>query len=140
VSGNLVLGQEAVAALQRQDYKGAEQKFRAELKLHPDDTPTLSLLCVALDGQRRFSEAGEVHRRAVALAPGLPEVLDNYANNLMALGDEKGAEATFLKSIALNPAERNANLQLSRLALNRKDGREAFPDQTAARLVGGVAL
>jgi tetratricopeptide (TPR) repeat protein len=118
--------QDAVVALQHKDYKGAEQKLRTEVKLHPGDAETLSLLGVALGGQKRFAEANEAHKRAVAIAPGSPEVLDNYANNLLAMGDDKGAQEAFLKAVSLNPAEHNANLQLAQLALNRKDGRGAL--------------
>lgn len=118
--------QEAVAALQHHDYKGAEDKLRAALKLRPDDADSLSLLGVALDGQQKFSEAGEVHKRAVEIAPGSSLVLDNYANHLLATGDAKGAQDALRKSVAQNPADRNANLQLAHLALNRKDGREAL--------------
>src|SRR5579872_4886462 len=81
--------QAAVADLQHQDYKGAEQKLRVELKLHPSDAETLSLLGVALDEQRRFAEAKEFHKRAVAAAPRSAAALYNYANNLLAVGDEK---------------------------------------------------
>lgn len=118
--------QEAMTALQRQDYNSAEQKLRAELKLHPADAETLSLLGVALDGQKRFQEANQVHQRAVASNPRLPAVLNNLANNQLATGDEKGARETFLKTLALDPEEHYANLQLAQMAINRKDGSTAL--------------
>ncbi len=117
--------QDAVAAMQRQDFKGAEQKLRAELLLHPNDAETLSLLGIALDQQRRIPEAAEFHKRAVANAPRSTAALYNYANHLLAAGDEKGARETLLKAVAIDPQDRNANMGLAQMALNRKDGAEA---------------
>jgi tetratricopeptide (TPR) repeat protein len=143
-SGASAAVQQAVEALQRQDYQSAETKLRAELKLHPADPETLSLLGVALDGERKFSEAGQFHRKALAAAPRLPAVLNNYANNLLATGDEKGAREMLLRSVALDPADHNANILLVQMALNRKDGKEALlyldhlkdaPDAAVLRLI-----
>ena len=57
---------EALADVQRGDFRAAEQKLRTEVAAHPDDAPALSLLGVALDNLNRFAEAAEFHRRAVA--------------------------------------------------------------------------
>ena len=118
--------QQAVADLQHQDYKSAEQKLRAELRLHPNDAETLSLLGISLDEQKRFPEAAVFHKRALAIAPRSTAVLYNYANNLLASGDQKSARDLLLKAIAADPSDRNANLALTQLALERKDGREAL--------------
>src|SRR4051794_24818961 len=75
--------QQAIADLQKQNYKAAEQKLRAELKLHPADAETLSLLGVSLDQQQRFAEAQDFHKRAVAAAPRSTAALYNYANSLL---------------------------------------------------------
>jgi tetratricopeptide (TPR) repeat protein len=118
--------QEAVAALQRQNYPDAELKLREALKAHPGDAQTLSLLGVALDQQSKFEEAGTFHRRAVASAPGSTAALYNYANHLLATGDETGARSTLLKSVAIDASDRNSNLALAQLAVKRKDGKEAL--------------
>jgi tetratricopeptide (TPR) repeat protein len=107
--------QQAVADLQHQDYKSAEQKLRAELKLHPNDSETLSLLGISLDEQKRFSEAAEFHKRAMAISPRSTAVLYNYANNLLAAGDRKTAREVLLKSFAVDPSDRNTNLALTQL-------------------------
>ena len=114
--------QQAVADLQHQNYKAAELKLRAELKLHPSDPEALSLLGIALDQQKRLPEAAEFHRRAMAVSPRSTAVLYNYANHLLATGDEKGAREVLLKSVAVDPSDRNSNLALTQMALNRKDG------------------
>jgi tetratricopeptide (TPR) repeat protein len=117
--------QDAAATLQRGDYAGAELKLRAELKLHPDDGDTLSLLGVALDSQRKFPEADAVHRRAIATDPRSARVLGKYGNHLLNTGDEKGAREIFQKAIGLQPADRYSNLQLAQLALRSKDAGHA---------------
>jgi tetratricopeptide (TPR) repeat protein len=115
-------------ALQRGDFVSAEQKLRAEVRVHPNDGAALTLLGVALDGQKRFQEAAEIHRRAVAAAPRSPDALNNYANNRLGAGDEEAARKLYLQVVALDPAHYNANVQLTRLALTRKNGREALDD------------
>jgi tetratricopeptide (TPR) repeat protein len=117
---------EAVADLQRGDFRAAEQKLRGEVAAHPNDGPVLSLLGVALDSQNQFREAAEFHRRAVAAAPRLSDVLSNYGSHLAATGEDAAARDAFLKAIELEPANVNANLQLARQSLKRKNGAEAL--------------
>lgn len=118
--------QNAIAAIERQDFPAAEQLLRAQLKLQPNDAETLSLLGIALDQQRRFPEAREFHRRAVAAAPRSTAALYNFANSMLAAGDEKSAQELLLRAIAVDPADRSANLALAQLAVNRKDGAAAL--------------
>src|SRR4051794_33001299 len=108
---------DALAAVQRGDFQGAEQKLRTELAAHPDEAPALSLLGVALDNLNRFQEAVEFHRRAVAAAPRSADILNNYGNHLAATGEDAAAHDAFLKAIGVDPANFNANLQLARQAL-----------------------
>jgi len=118
--------QEAVTALQRQDFKAAEVKLRAEVKTHPADAEALSLLGVALDEQQKFTEAGAFHKQAMTAAPRSTAVLYNYANHLLATGDEKGAREILAKSLAINPADHQANLAMAQVALNHGDGKAAM--------------
>ena len=117
--------QDAAAALQRGDFAAAELKLRAELKRYPNDAETLSLLGFALDSQKKFPEADSLHRRAVAAAPPSTRVLGRYGNHLLSTGDEKGARHAFQGALAIDPADRYANLQLAQLALKRKDAAHA---------------
>lgn len=117
---------DALAALQRGDFVSAEHTLRAEVRVHPNDGAALTLLGVALDGQKKFQEAEGVHRRAVANAPRSADALNNYANNRLGAGDEEGARQLYLRVVALDPAHFNANVQLTRLALIRKNGPEAL--------------
>jgi tetratricopeptide (TPR) repeat protein len=118
--------QEAVAALQHSDFLAAEKLARAALQSHPNDPALLSLLAVSLDGQKRYTEADQLHRRAIAAAPQSPDALNNYANHQLAQGSPDAARATYLKVIVLDPAHFNATAQLARLALARKNGAEAL--------------
>jgi tetratricopeptide (TPR) repeat protein len=117
---------DAVAALQRGDFGAAETRLRAELKLRPKDAETLSLLGVALDNQKKFSEADAFHRQAIAAGPWSTRAFGNYGNHKLLTGDQKGAREAFLKAIAIDPGDRYANLRMAQLAVKRKDGKEAL--------------
>jgi Flp pilus assembly protein TadD len=117
---------QALAALQRGDFAAAERTLRPEVKARPNDGAALTLLGVALDNQKKFREADEVHRRAAASAASSPDVWNNYANHLVGTGDEAGARKLYLRAVALDPAHYNANVQLARLALKEKNGAEAL--------------
>src|SRR5687767_13225970 len=83
--------QGSASALQRGDFPAAEHDLREALKLQPANADVLSLLGYALDGQRKFSEAGPLHRRAVDAAPDSAAVIGRYAHHLLSSGDEAGA-------------------------------------------------
>src|ERR1019366_2244534 len=117
---------EALAALQRGDFAAAERTLRPEVKARPNDGASLTLLGVALDNQKKFTEADDMHRRAAASAPNSPDVWNNYANHQLGTGDEEGARKLYLRVVALDPAHYNANVQLTRLALKGKQGAEAL--------------
>jgi Tfp pilus assembly protein PilF len=121
-----VVFRDAVAAMQRGDFRAAEQKLRPEVAARPNDAAALSLLGVALDNQNQFREAAELHRRAVAAAPRSADVLNNYGNHLAAAGEDAAAREVFLKAIVVDPANVNANVQLARQSLKRKNGAEAL--------------
>ena len=139
---------QAKAALLREDFSAAEATLRAELKLRPTDAETLSLLGMALDGQKKLIEADTLHRRAIAAAPRSATILARYAQHVLTAGDGKGAFETFQKALALDPKDRFANLQLAQWAVRQKDPKaalgyldhipaseQAAPDVAAQRLV-----
>lgn len=117
---------DAVEALKRGDFAGAERSLRTEIGAHPNEAEALSLLGVALDSQNKFKEADAFHRRALGLAPRSNSVLDKYGSHLLASGDENTARDIFLKAVALNPADAYANLELGQIALKHKDGPRAL--------------
>ncbi len=117
---------EAAAALQRGAFAAAETRLRAELKLRPNDIDALSLLGAALDNQQKFTEADPLHRRAIAASPPSARAFGNYGHHLLLTGDQRGAREAFLKALAIDRADRYANLQLAQLALAAKDGQGAL--------------
>jgi tetratricopeptide (TPR) repeat protein len=117
---------DAAAAMQRGDFPAAERSLRAELQKRPDDGLVLSLLGLTLDNLKQSKEAEDAFRRAVANAPRSPDVQSNYGIHLLSTGDENGAREAFLKAIAADPAHYAANVQLARLALERKNGADAL--------------
>jgi tetratricopeptide (TPR) repeat protein len=117
---------EGLDALRRGDFPTAERKLKAELQSQPNEVEALSFLGVALDNQKKFAEADAVHHRALALAPRSNSILDKYASHLLTTGDVPGARKTFLRALALDPADGYANLELARLALKEKNGPEAL--------------
>jgi tetratricopeptide (TPR) repeat protein len=117
---------DAVAALQRGDFAGAEQILRVELKTRPNDPGVLTLLGVALDNEKKYKDADAIHRRATLAGASSPDVWNNYANHLIGSGDEEGARKAYLRAVVLDPASPNANIQLARIALKRKNGAEAM--------------
>jgi tetratricopeptide (TPR) repeat protein len=116
---------EAAAALQRGDNARAESVLRALLKTHPADPDALSMLGMALDGQKAFAEADALYHTAIAAAPNSVSVLGRYANHLLAAGNEKGAREAFERVLAIDPGDAYANLELARMELKNKDAEHA---------------
>ena len=117
---------DAVAALQRGDLPTAEQKILAELKLHPTEAEALSLLGAVFDNQKKFEEAGQNHKLAMANSPNSAGILNNYGNHLLFTGNPQGAREIFLRAVALEPGDDYANVQLAQLALKANHGQEAL--------------
>ena len=116
----------AAAAFERGDLAGAEQTLRAELRSNPNNAAALGMLGVVLDGAKKYAEAEEPYRRALALSPRSPRLLNNYGNHLVATGNAAAARGVFEKLLALDATHANANLQMARLELERKAGADAL--------------
>lgn len=86
----------------------------------------MSLLGVALDNQKKFQEAGEMHRQAMAKVPGSAGIASNYGNHLLLTGDAKSARDAFLKALELDPADDYSSRQLVQVALLAGNGQEAL--------------
>ncbi len=116
----------ATSALLRGDFSAAETTLRAELKIHPSDPETLSLLGMALDGQKKLSEAEDLHKRAVAAAPRSATILARYGQHLLIAGDARSARESMQKALALDPGNRFANLRYAEAAIRQKDPKTAL--------------
>ncbi len=124
--GGLALAQDPADLLSRGKPAAAERALTPILRDHPDDLRALVLMGVALDQQQRYAQAEPYYRRALALAPREPAVLNNAANHWLAAGNTVLAKQTFLKVIAADPRHANANLQLARLEVADKRGAQAL--------------
>ena len=111
----------AKASMRREDFAAAETILRAELKAHPTDAETLSLLGMAFDGENKLAEADGAHRRAMAAAPRSATILARYGQHLLTAGDAPGARDALTKALAIDPADRSANLQFAQSALQQKN-------------------
>ena len=83
-------------------------------------------MAVILDSQRKYSEAEELYRRALQIAPRSTPILNNLGNHYLATGNPKKAEESFRRVVAVAPHHVNANLQLADMSVERKDGAKAL--------------
>ncbi len=118
--------EQATAALEQGKADEAEQVMRSALHTHPRDVRALGLLAVILDTQKRYDEAEKVYAQAIALSPDLAPLLNNLANHYLARGDMDHARATYLRVVTIEPDYPNANLQLARLSVIKRQGGEAL--------------
>jgi len=122
----------------------AEKLLSPLIKAEPGSAAAWNLLGAALDEQDKHEQAQAAFDQAARLAPRSASVWNNLGNHYVACGNPAKALDSFRKVLALDPAHPNANLQLARIAVDRKDGAEALrrldalPD--AASMGAGVAL
>ena len=116
--------QDALALLQRGEFAAAESKLRSELQAHPEDAGALTLLGVALDNLNRYQEADQAHRQAMSVAPHSPDVLNNYANHLLAGSDDEGAVKLYKQVLTQDAGHVNANVQLALWTLKQSRERQ----------------
>jgi Flp pilus assembly protein TadD len=116
----------AIDAFERGDLAGAEQMLEASIKSDPHDAAPLQVLAMVLDREKKYGQAEDVYRRALALAPQSPGLLNNYGNHLLSLGRASEARRVFLAVIAVEPEHPNANEQLARIAIRQRRPAEAL--------------
>jgi len=79
-----------------------------------------------LDGEQKCEEADRYYQEALRQAPRAPAVLNNAGNHYLVCGQPDKARTYFEQLIRINPAHANANLQLARIATDRKQGAKAL--------------
>ncbi len=104
----------------------AEQILRALLEQMPNDTKSLEMLAAVLDSEEKFDEAERCYDQALRNAPHSVALLNDLGNHFVRRNEPEQARAAFLKVLAINPEHENANLQLARIAANRRQGVEAL--------------
>jgi tetratricopeptide (TPR) repeat protein len=118
--------QEAITDLDQRKYQEAETILKGVLREQPQEATALSLMGVALDGQKRFAEAEKFYSQAVKLSPDSAALFNNLGTHYLALGDQERARKAYLAAVKINPSDPNSNLQLAQMAINAKHGAEAL--------------
>lgn len=116
----------ALKAFENGKFAEAEEVLRRLLEQKPDDTESLEMLAAALDSQEKFDEAERCYEQGLRRAPHSVPLLNDLGNHYVRRNDPERARAAFAKVLAINPAHQNANLQLARIAAERKQGVEAL--------------
>ncbi len=117
---------QAVTALQQGNTEAAEKQLQICLESSPRNVEALSVLAVVFDQERKYDRAEDTYKRALAAGANDPSLLNNYGNHLLTLGHADTARQMFLRSVRLDPANRNANVQLAKLAIDKEAGAEAL--------------
>jgi Flp pilus assembly protein TadD len=78
------------------------------------------------DAAQRCDEAEVLYRQSLAKAPSSVPVLNNLGNHYLICGHPEKAESYFARLLRIDPTHANANLQLARLATERKQGGTAL--------------
>jgi tetratricopeptide (TPR) repeat protein len=81
---------------------------------------------VDLDAEQKCDEAERYYEQALAKSPASPAVLNNTGNHYLICGEPAKAERYFDQLLKINPAHANANLQMARIAADRKQGAKAL--------------
>jgi tetratricopeptide (TPR) repeat protein len=79
-----------------------------------------------LDAEGKCQEAERYYLQALAASPSSATVLNNAGNHYLVCGQPERAQSYFERLLEINPAHSNANLQLARIATDRKQGVKAL--------------
>ena len=100
-----------------------------------------------LDAEHKCGEAENFYQRALAQGSPSQALLNNLGNHYLLCGNPEKARLTFEHLIQLNPQHANANLQLARMAVERRQGARALEylarvndAQPATRMLHAEAL
>jgi tetratricopeptide (TPR) repeat protein len=79
-----------------------------------------------LDAEQKCAEAERYYREALADGPPSLALLNNTGNHFLICGQPEKAKTYFERLLRMNPAHPNANLQLARIAAERRQGQKAL--------------
>jgi len=79
-----------------------------------------------LDAEQKCDEAEHYYQQALAKSPSSLAVLNNAGNHYLLCGQPGKAESYFEQLLKISPLHANANLQLARIAIDRKQGIRAL--------------
>ena len=120
-----VSARQAELALEQGNATVAERILNRLLAERPNDAVGFGLLGSVLDIEKRYPEAGAAYRRAMQLAPPSPELLNDYANHQLRLGDIEGASETLSKLVSTDRKQTRAAARFLRCLTANLKGFEA---------------
>ncbi len=115
----------AAAAFQSGNLPETERLTRAALSHNPGDVYGLNLLAVALDGQKKYSEAEAVYLEALRKGRNAT-LLNNLANHYLSDGQKEKAKKFYQEALRLDSHHANAHYQLAVLELEERRPKEAL--------------
>lgn len=101
-------------ALLREDYAGAEQKYRTAMELQPNNALVFNNLSYVLLKQHKPG-AVELAERANKMTPNSPSLMDTWAMALANEGQTKQAADLLKRAIEISPATPGLKLNLARV-------------------------
>lgn len=115
------------------NYAGAEEQYRAALKLNPDGIEALNNLASILAMKGEIQEALELQRRTLVGFPNWHLMHHNLGQHLVQSGDYSGAKSSYLRALELEPKSFVTSYQLASM-LAEKLGDKASLEEAATTL------
>lgn len=142
--------QAAIQALNSGQFSIAETLAKKLIQQHGDVFILYHILSLALDEQKKYTEAASSYRKAIKLQPGTPELYFNLGIVLGNLDEFTEAEACYREATRLNPRffEAHGNLgtlyqrqgKLNDAILSYQKGLEINPQDPRGHFNLGTAL
>ena len=120
---------ESTAALQAGDFAKAKTILQRVLLIAPRNSVANTLAGIVADRENDLAKAEKHFALAAKLAPGAPETRNNYGAVLLRLGRRKEAAREFTASLAANPNQVSALINLAQIRTtenNLTEARELF--------------
>ncbi len=106
---------DATAALQAGDFAQAKLILKKVFSIAPRDAGAYTLAGIIADKENDLPEAEKHFALAAKVSPDAPETRNNYGAILLRLGRKKEAAAEFTASLALNPKQLSALINLAQI-------------------------
>ena len=120
---------ESTAALQTADFIRAKTILQEILSISPRNEAANTLAGIVADRENDLAKAEKHFALAAKIAPNAPETRNNYGAILLRLGRRKEAAGEFMASLAINPKQSSALVNLAQIRIiegNLTEARELF--------------
>src|SRR5215213_5411491 len=116
---------EATNALSAGDLNGSEKILQEVLQSAPRSATALTLAGIIADRKNDLPKAEKYFAAAARLAPGAPEMRNNYGAILLRLKRPREAAKEFSASLAINPKQLSALVNLAQIRFAENNLRAA---------------